>query len=100
TRRHGSSAEQLFLLSGVYKEKGGPYSSRPQRQRCRCNTETKATHRFSAQVAELVDALGSGPSGGNTVEVRVFSWAPLLRSSRLRKKTATDASALPRWRNW
>ena len=29
-----------------------------------------------AQVAELVDALGSGPSGGNTVEVRVLSWAP------------------------
>src|SRR5215831_5061419 len=29
-----------------------------------------------AQVAELVDALGSGPSGGNTVGVRVPSWAP------------------------
>ena len=29
-----------------------------------------------AQMAELVDALGSGPSGGNTVEVRVLSWAP------------------------
>jgi hypothetical protein len=29
-----------------------------------------------AQVAKLVDALGSGPSGGNTVEVRVLSWAP------------------------
>jgi hypothetical protein len=27
-------------------------------------------------VAKLVDALGSGPSGGNTVEVRVLSWAP------------------------
>ena len=24
----------------------------------------------------MVDALGSGPSGGNTVEVRVLSWAP------------------------
>jgi hypothetical protein len=33
-----------------------------------------------AQVAELVDALGSGPSGGNTVEVRVFSWAPLFKT--------------------
>ena len=32
--------------------------------------------RTLAQVAELVDALGSGPSGGNTVEVRVLSWAP------------------------
>ena len=31
-----------------------------------------------AQVAELVDALGSGPSDGNIVEVRVFSWAPLF----------------------
>jgi hypothetical protein len=27
-------------------------------------------------VAELVDAPGSGPGGGNTVEVRVLSWAP------------------------
>jgi hypothetical protein len=26
----------------------------------------------------LVDALGSGPSGGNTVEVRVLSWAPTV----------------------
>ena len=30
----------------------------------------------AAQMAELVDALGSGPSGGNTVEVRVLFWAP------------------------
>tara|TARA_B100000902_G_C26957651_1_gene738933 strand:+ start:462 stop:584 length:123 start_codon:yes stop_codon:yes gene_type:complete len=29
-----------------------------------------------AQVAKLVDAPGSGPGGGNTVEVRVLSWAP------------------------
>ena len=28
-----------------------------------------------AQVAELVDALGSGPSGSNTVQVRVLFWA-------------------------
>ncbi len=26
-------------------------------------------------MAELVDALGSGPSGGNTVQVRVLFWA-------------------------
>jgi hypothetical protein len=31
---------------------------------------------YLAQMAELVDALGSGPSGGNTVEVRVLFWAP------------------------
>ena len=35
-----------------------------------------AAQRTPAQVAELVDALGSGPSGGNIVEVRVLSWAP------------------------
>jgi hypothetical protein len=29
-------------------------------------------------MAELVDALGSGPSGGNTVEVRVLFWAPVI----------------------
>ena len=34
-----------------------------------------------AQVAELADALGSGPSGGNPVEVRVLSWAPKLPDS-------------------
>jgi hypothetical protein len=28
-------------------------------------------------VAELVDALASGASGGNPVEVQVLSWAPL-----------------------
>ena len=36
-----------------------------------------------AQVAKLVDALGSGPSGGNTVEVRVLSWAPDSKSKPL-----------------
>ena len=29
-----------------------------------------------AQMAELVDALGSGPSASNGVEVRVLFWAP------------------------
>ncbi len=29
-----------------------------------------------AQMAELVDALGSGPSESNLMEVRVFFWAP------------------------
>jgi hypothetical protein len=33
-----------------------------------------------AQMAELVDALGSGPSGGNTVEVRVLFWAPRFKT--------------------
>ena len=27
-------------------------------------------------MAELVDALGSGPSGSNPLEVRVLFWAP------------------------
>ncbi len=35
-----------------------------------------SSKRHLAQVAELVDAPGSGPGGGNTVEVRVLSWAP------------------------
>ena len=34
-------------------------------------------------MAELVDALGSGPSGGNTVEVRVLFWAPSLKKVRI-----------------
>jgi hypothetical protein len=35
-------------------------------------------------MAELVDALGSGPSGGNTVEVRVLFWAPNLKGPLMR----------------
>jgi hypothetical protein len=38
-----------------------------------------SNHRFSAQVAELVDALVSGISDRKIVEVRVFSWAPNSR---------------------
>ena len=45
--------------------------------------KTRST-RTLAQVAELVDALGSGPSGGNTVEVRVLSWAPDVGKRHLR----------------
>jgi hypothetical protein len=41
----------------------------------------------------LVDALGSGPSGGNTVEVRVLSWAP--RSLFSRNAFMTDRSQKP-----
>lgn len=33
-------------------------------------------------MAELVDALASGASGGNFVEVRVLSWAPRLTVDR------------------
>ena len=36
-----------------------------------------------AQVAELVDALASGASGGNFVEVRVLFWAPIVNEGRL-----------------
>ena len=38
--------------------------------------------RDRAQMAELVDALGSGPSAGNGVEVRVLFWAPNHKGSR------------------
>ncbi|WP_312956610.1 hypothetical protein, partial [Pseudomonas songnenensis] len=62
-----------------------------------------------------------GPSGGNTVEVRVFSWAPLIQmkpaeswrvSCKTKKPTSTDLIGetakksmsnhrnVPRWRNW
>ncbi len=41
------------------------------------NPPTKHIVPRSAEVAELVDALGSGSSWGSPVEVRVFSSAPL-----------------------
>ena len=37
----------------------------------------------NADVAELVDALDSGSSGGNPVEVRFLSSAPKLKFSHL-----------------
>ena len=37
----------------------------------------KCNFKRNAQVAELVDAHGSGPCASNGVEVRVFSWAPV-----------------------
>ena len=36
----------------------------------------------NAQMAELVDALGSGPSGSNPLEVRVLFWAPDSKNRR------------------
>ena len=38
-----------------------------------------------AQMAELVDALGSGPSGSNPLEVRVLFWAPDLENPFARR---------------
>ena len=35
----------------------------------------------NAQMAELVDALGSGPSGSNPLEVRVLFWAPVFKDN-------------------
>src|SRR3974390_1439964 len=43
-----------------------------------------------AEVAELVDALGSGPSGGNTVGVRVPSSAPRFRGPEYAKRPASS----------
>ncbi len=39
----------------------------------------------TAEVAELVDALASGASGGNPVEVQVLSWAPTFSFILTRK---------------
>ena len=47
--------------------------------------ERVTNHSINAQVAKLVDALGSGPSGGNTVEVRFLSWAPSKQHPILQK---------------
>jgi hypothetical protein len=38
--------------------------------------QTADAIRSNAQVAELADALDSGSSTGNGVEVRILSWAP------------------------
>ena len=40
--------------------------------------DTYCPHIRYAQMAELVDALASGASGSNIVEVRVLFWAPII----------------------
>ena len=42
-------------------------------------TQSVVCFHCRAQMAELVDALGSGPSAGNGVEVRVLFWAPMIK---------------------
>ena len=49
-----------------------------------------------AQVAKLVDALASGASGGNSVEVQVLSWAPLLYSKIVISITWANKTLLSR----
>ena len=46
-----------------------------------CGTLTQAQYKCKAQVAELVDAPASGAGILTGVEVRVFSWAPLINQS-------------------
>ena len=48
-----------------------------------------------AEVAELVDALGSGPSGGNTVGVRVPSSAPSFSKARSGRDTSGTLALAP-----
>ena len=47
----------------------------------------------AAQVAELVDALVSGTSNSNVVQVRFLSWARIVVFVSL-------FDVLPRWWNW
>ena len=49
--------------------------------------------RVIAQVAELVDALVSGTSNSNVVQVRFLSWARIVVFVSL-------FDVLPRWWNW
>ena len=72
-----------FSYPGLYKVKSQPYSSRPQRRADVVTRNRWAIIRFSAQVAELVDALVSGISDRKIVEVRVFSWAPNFKKPSL-----------------
>ena len=52
-----------------------------------------------AQMAELVDALGSGPSGGNTVEVRVLFWAPSFPKGMIQQNGVIPISTRRHHRN-
>ena len=70
---HICRAFAFYPLSFCEKIDGAHMLTIPTKSGTPEHTET------CAQVAELVDALGSGPSESNLVEVRVFSWAPVFR---------------------
>ena len=52
------------------------YSPSFYAKRCAQNTLLQAPSNLLARMAELVDALGSGPSAGNGVEVQILFRAP------------------------
>ena len=63
----------IFSPSGVYKQKGAPYSSRPQ---CLADVVTRKRPSIivsRAQVAELVDALDLGSSAARCKSSSLFS---------------------------
>src|SRR5262245_49659155 len=51
--------------------------------------------RFSADVAELVDAHGSGPCGGDPVEVQVLSSASLLGAGTSQSEPPAESTLSP-----
>src|SRR5438445_7477236 len=63
--------------------------------RIRARAEDRNWRGPFAEVAELVDALGSGPSGRKTVGVRVSSSAPLRYNNILTCLIASLGSSLP-----
>src|SRR3546814_15681166 len=74
---HGRSS--LSGVQGVDKPRLAPQHTRPA----------------PARVAELVDALASGASGGNSVEVRVLSRVPGCRKPPLAGVFRVYARGLP-----
>jgi hypothetical protein len=56
---------------------GGASRRYSHRRRIRALTRYNAISAFSANVAELADALDLGSSGGNTVRVQVSPFAPI-----------------------
>ncbi len=46
------------------------------------SSDAPTSDNYIVQMAELVDAPGSGPGGVTPVEVRVFFWAPLININK------------------
>ena len=61
---------------GLLRARAKIDSPHPGSVECAPRQDRNCTRFSRAQVAELVDALASGASGGNPVEVQVLSWAP------------------------
>src|SRR5205823_12244915 len=80
---------------GEEKESEGAQTHHGTRGFARSGRPSEATMALRADVAELVDAHGSGPCGGNPVEVQVLSSALFGLAAALRDQRSAWSTVSP-----